>query len=59
MTVDDATTARRKAMADAIKEKHAEIFTLAAWPAGSFWDELAEAADVAAQDQRKAETCSS
>lgn len=49
----DATTARRKAIAEAIKAKHAEIFTRAAWPAGSFWDELAEAADVAAEKQRK------
>jgi hypothetical protein len=50
---DDATTARRKAMADAIKAKHAEIYSRAAWPAGTLWDELAEAADVAAEAQRK------
>lgn len=56
---DDATTARRKAMAEAIRAKFDEIFARPDWPRLGPWMELAEAADVAAQDQRKAETCSS
>ena len=50
---DDATTARRKAMAEAIKTKYQELYSRAAWPAGTVWDELSEAADVAAENQRK------
>lgn len=49
----DATTARRKAMAEAIKAKYAEIYSRAAWPAETVWDDLAEVADVAAEATRK------
>lgn len=59
MSIDDATTARRKAMAEAIKAKHAKIRMRRGWDSSTYFHELAEAADVAAQEQRKADTCSS
>jgi hypothetical protein len=50
---DDATTARRKAMAEAIRAKFDEIFARPDWPRLGPWDELSEAADVAAEALRK------
>ena len=50
---DDATTARRKAMAEAIRSKLAELFQRSEWVGSAVPDELAEAADVAAEKQRK------
>lgn len=49
MTAADPT-ARRKAMAEAIRTKLAELFARPAWDAARVPDELAEAADVAAQE---------
>ncbi len=43
----DAATARRKAMAEAIRAKLAELFQRPAWDEARVPDELAEAADLA------------
>ncbi len=50
---DDATTARRKAMATAIKAKLLGQLNRGAWDSARIADELAEAADVAAGAARK------
>ena len=59
MTADDATTARRAAMAEAIRERMTDLFRRSSWDAARVPDELAEAADVAAEAQRKDVPCSS
>lgn len=46
-------TARRKAMAEAIRERMADLFRRSSWDAARVPDELAEAADNAAEKQRK------
>ena len=53
---DDATTARRAAMAEAIRERMTDLFRRSSWDALRVPDELAEAADVAAEKQRKVNT---
>jgi hypothetical protein len=43
-------TARRAAMAEAIRERMADLFRRSSWDAARVPDELAEAADVAAME---------
>lgn len=47
--IDDATTVRRKAMANAIRDKLDELLSRQSWDGATVPDELAEAADKAAE----------
>lgn len=47
---DDVTTARRKAMAEAMRAKDRELHNRPSWDSAGRWMELAEAADVASQE---------
>ena len=49
-------TARRAAMAEALRGAHDKMFQREGWNADEYWAALAEAADVAAQKQRKEST---